>query len=324
LLARSRTHVVLELIGGLRVGEALGGGDGHGLLAPNCCLLEPLTAECADLGTTIEAHIEDSKTGPGGRYVNFVGTSRTLGMAAARHLRDLWQVSGMELETFVDGGFRVTRPDYYVVRVDLLGVSRAEFARLYAEIGAASDGPLFAHARVTLRYLKERKLAADIAEERRYVNVAGGARRSEGVVAAEAWLRARGFGARVHVVAGPLLRATEPGSGKLTHMPLTPGSSYVHHVGALRAAYEISARMEAPDLELDLQGEDAPHFANHSLRRHADRVARETRAQTGASEMDIDVVFGWNEAERRKNMQLHYQGLDRVQRVRRACVTMML
>jgi hypothetical protein len=53
-------------------------------------------------------------------------------------------------------------------------------------------------------------------------------------------------------------------------------------------------------------------------------VARETRAQTGASEMDIDVVFGWNEAERRKNMQLHYQGLDRVQRVRRACVTMML
>ena len=99
---------------------------------------------------------------------------------------------------------------------------------------------------------------------------------------------------------------------------------YTHHVGALRAAYEISQQMEEPDLELDLQGEAAPHFANHSLRRHADRVARETRGVTGVSEMDIDIVFGWNEAERRKMMQLHYEGLDQAQRVRRARVTMMM
>ena len=43
---------------------------------------------------------------------------------------------------------------------------------------------------------------------------------------------------------------------------------------------------------------------------------------TGASVMDIDQVFGWNEAKRRKDMQLHYAGLDRSQRVKRARVTM--
>ena len=47
-------------------------------------------------------------------------------------------------------------------------------------------------------------------------------------------------------------------------------------------------------------------------------------SRTGASEMDIDVLFGWNEAERLKKMQLHYQGLDQQQRVQMAKVTMMV
>ena len=80
--------------------------------------------------------------------------------------------------------------------------------------------------------------------------------------------------------------------------------------------------MEEPDLELDLNGESEPKFANHSARRAADRVARETQARSGVSTMDIDVHFGWLEAQRRKDMQLHYQGKDRAQRVRRARVTM--
>ena len=52
------------------------------------------------------------------------------------------------------------------------------------------------------------------------------------------------------------------------------------------------------------------------------RVARETQEETGVSAMDIDIVYGWNEAQRRKDMQLHYQGLDRAQRVGHARVTM--
>ena len=105
-------------------------------------------------------------------------------------------------------------------------------------------------------------------------------------------------------------------------MPLQTESTYTHHIGALKAAYDISAKMEDPDLELELQGEERPHWANHSNRRFADRVARETSARSDVTAMDIDVVFGWNEAQRNKDMQLHYQGLDRAQRVRRARVTM--
>ena len=105
-------------------------------------------------------------------------------------------------------------------------------------------------------------------------------------------------------------------------MPLQVGSTYTHHVGSMRSAYALSASMEEPDLELDLQGQETPVFANHSARRHADRVARETLEKTLCTIMDIDVVFGWNEAKRRKDMQTHYQGLDRVQRVRLARVTM--
>ena len=118
-----------------------------------------------------------------------------------------------------------------------------------------------------------------------------------------------------------MLRATEPGSGRLTHMPLQPGSTYTHHIGALRAAYEVSSAMDEPDIELELMDGEA-HFANHSNRRFSDRVARETRERSGVSVMDIDTHYGWNEAQRRKDMQLHYAGLDRAQRVARARVTM--
>ena len=51
----------------------------------------------------------------------------------------------------------------------------------------------------------------------------------------------------------------------------------------------------------------------------ADRVARRTRATTGASEEDIDAMFGWNEAAARKRQQLHYEG--RAERAKRARIT---
>ena len=39
-------------------------------------------------------------------------------------------------------------------------------------------------------------------------------------------------------------------------------------------------------------------------------------------EEDIDEMFGWNQAERAKDMQTHYAG--RLERSRRACITMMV
>ena len=60
-------------------------------------------------------------------------------------------------------------------------------------------------------------------------------------------------------------------------MPLATGSTYTHLSSAMKEAYEISKGMREPDLELDLQGAKEPKFGNHStLRRHADKVARES------------------------------------------------
>ena len=51
----------------------------------------------------------------------------------------------------------------------------------------------------------------------------------------------------------------------------------------------------------------------------ADRVARRTRGETGASDEQLDEHFGWNEAKARKRQQLHYEG--RTERVKRARIT---
>ena len=80
--------------------------------------------------------------------------------------------------------------------------------------------------------------------------------------------------------------------------------------------------MEEPDLELDLAGLEEPKWGHHSLRRTADKIARDTMAMTGADKGDIDDMFGWKQKERKKDQQLAYAGLR--DRVHRARITMMI
>ena len=77
-----------------------------------------------------------------------------------------------------------------------------------------------------------------------------------------------------------------------------------------------------PDPELDLQGLEEPLWGHHSLRRFADTIARATMHQTGATEEDIDMIFGWMEAFYSQKMQKHYQ--TRLVRDRRRMVTSMI
>ena len=53
--------------------------------------------------------------------------------------------------------------------------------------------------------------------------------------------------------------------------------------------------------------------------RFADTVARQTRHETGASEQDIDIMFGWQEAFYSAKMQMHYE--TKLLREVRTCVT---
>ena len=91
---------------------------------------------------------------------------------------------------------------------------------------------------------------------------------------------------------------------------------------ALEDAYEISKGMDEPDLELDLDGLGEPKWGHHSFRRAADRFAQLSMEVTGVSKDLIDEFFGWKQALRAKDMQMHYAG--RQERARRAKVTMMI
>ena len=122
------------------------------------------------------------------------------------------------------------------------------------------------------------------------------------------------------MVPGPLLRATH---GKLnSHMPLGVDSSYTHLIGALKAAWTISSKMEEADLELDLEGLEEPKWAHHTLRRTSDKKARESMSVTGSTKDELNDFYGWDQAAAAKDMQRHYQG--RVIRSRRARITMMI
>ena len=92
--------------------------------------------------------------------------------------------------------------------------------------------------------------------------------------------------------------------------------------------------MPEPDVEFDLQGLKEPKWGNHSLRRHSDKVARESMHRhkavdslTGESvpspvtKQVIDYFFGWLLKEMNKDMQTHYAGLDRFARRGLARVT---
>jgi hypothetical protein len=130
-----------------------------------------------------------------------------------------------------------------------------------------------------------------------------------------------GLSDRVELVPGPLMRATHGKDMGMAHMPLQPSSTYKMLHDCFDRAFEM-ANAETADPELDLRGLSAPLWGHHSARRGADTIARDSMEITGATERDIDIIFGWNEHMYRAVMQLHYE--SNTQRDRRAKVTSMM
>ena len=70
----------------------------------------------------MEGHLEHSKTGFS-RYLDMVGTTRTTGVEVAEIFARYWEEAGIPtIEVPNMAGVHVVRPDFYVVRVSLLGV----------------------------------------------------------------------------------------------------------------------------------------------------------------------------------------------------------
>ena len=157
--------------------------------------------------------------------------------------------------------------------------------------------------------------------DKRYINLVGGTSDDKelGIVLNE--LSRAGLADHVSLVPGPLMRATHGKDMGFAHMPLQPSSTYSMLHECFPKAYEL-ANAGAADTELDLRGLLKPLWGHHSARRGADTKARDTMHVTGATERDIDLIFGWNEHMYRAVMQLHYE--SNTQRDRRAMVTSMM
>ena len=165
----------------------------------------------------------------------------------------------------------------------------------------------------------KQRLKADSAEKR-YINLVGGTRDCLDVQTVVFELSQAGFTKWLSIVPGPLLRASHGKALGFTHMPIVAGSTYDTLHLAMDDAYR-AANLSSQDPELDLQGWPAPIWGHHSFRRFGDTVARETMTLTGATEKDIDLIFGWNEAFYHAKMQDHYESV--FTRSRRCQVTSM-
>ena len=320
LLYRTYVQLTMELAGGLRVGETTGAGEGHGVLANHCVIATPEDPGEFDIREMVVLTLEDSKT-QFGRVVAICGQTRgTLRFRAADYMRGFWKESGFSLIEEQREGMKVIRPDYYVLRVSLLGMNESMREYFKKQLKTSSDKRVEEWGSYSARKVTEREGNLNDGEEKKCVNIAGG-RKAELAVCMQ-WLESIGLGKFGNIVPGPLLRATD--GKRVTHMPLQPGSSYTHLAKAMEDAYFMSRARGQDDAELDLGNHDPekPKIGHHWARRKADQVARDTMDVTKTLPETIDEAFGWDQKQAKRKQQLHYAGSTALLKLCR--VTMML
>ena len=323
ILMRTYALLTCELAGGLRVGEATGGGEGHGLLANYCCLAYPSDPGKFNLKEVVVFSLEDSKTKFGRRMAVAGKTRGGLAFEAALYMKGLWKESGFAMKEERRDGMRILRPDYYVLRVSLLGMNKAMITRFASMLEGCKEPAVAELGKYSARTVLARGLHNDTdGEEKKYINIAGGARDSGTLNGAMQWIQSIGLGRYANVVPGPLLRATD--GKKITHMPLQTGSAYTHLSKAMEKAYFVSKARGVIDQELDLGSHDPnkPKIGHHWARRKADQVARDSMDTTETVEETIDEAFGWNQKQAKRKQQLHYAGSTEILKLAR--VTLML
>jgi hypothetical protein len=322
IAAREKVQVVCEGLGGCRIGEVSGGGDCHGLLANEVALMEDPSAVAGTLGqSVVVARLEHSKTGFA-RSLVMASKTETTGIEAANVFVEYWREAGMQLVTSVQAGVRVTRPDFWVVRVSLLGLDEAGVLRMARALAACGVAQVRAHAGTSARYIKQRYASTNLAKK--YVNIAGGGGADADVRAARSWAQARGFEASL--VPGPMLLATTGGKHPVrTLMPLSTSSTFAPTKELLvKAAARAGEVAGDPDPDLDVRDGRVAKWSTHALRRLADTTARRYREVSGSSEAEIDIFFGWNERVLLKAMQLHYASMSTRELMALAKVTGMM
>lgn len=320
LASRDKVQFEGEGVAGCRIGEVSGGGDCHGLLANNSCILIDPNMPESELGAlVVEYKLEHSKTGYS-RYLDMAGETETSHIQTAKHLRDYWARAGFTVTEKMQAGVKVLRPSFFVVRVSLLGLSSPDGLE-----AAVERCPLWAvrkELKATKMYIGQRfRIRGLNSQAKKHVHVAGGDSKEtlEGV---RSYFEELGFDASI--VEGPLLLSTTAGGRKRvpTLMPLSTSSTFAPTKKLLDIAYyRANADPSNPDPDLDCEPGTAPKWSTHSLRRLADTVARRYREESGTTEAEIDLYFGWNERMLKKAMQAHYASLSIRERMALARIT---
>ena len=320
IAAREKLQFVCEGVGGCRIGEVAGGGDSHGLLANKVAILSVPGGRGID-SLVVEAHLEHSKTGFS-RYLDMAGVTHTSQVHVAQIVRDYWRLAGFRVVTSMQSGVQVMRPDFWVVRVSLLGLSETQLRRLCAYVEGSSSSTVKPYASSTARQAAVRHLGKS--EDKKYINVACGSSLDADLERIR--IELENFGYVASLIPGPLLLSTTGGRySKITTMPLSINSTQAPTKELLtRAHQEANKDTNDPDPDLDLGQSDEPKWSTHSLRRLADSVARRYRELMGVLESQIDIYFGWQERVLRKAMQVHYEQLSLASRMALAKITGML
>ena len=219
--------------------------------------------------------------------------------------------TGFDMIEWRKGNFKCRRPDFDVVRVHLGTItSDDQLKLLHDALDTIDDPSVKKHLNASKFYSKKRN-RCKTNEKKEYVNVAGGKHGDPALDKVARILTSCNFS--VVITPGPFIRATQ--GNLVTLMPLATGSTYKGMVDLLPEAEKLAK----PDPDFDLEGATASSYGNHSFRQLADRCARDYRHLSGATEVEIDRMFGWNEAMYRRVMQLHYAG--RHERVKRKMIT---
>ena len=321
IAAREKLQFIAEAVGGCRIGEVCGGGDSHGLLANNVAILEDMSAERDTLEhVVVEAKLEHSKTGFS-RYLNMAGRTKTSEIDCAEIVMRYWKEAGFKLISYVQAGVKVTRPDFWVVRVSLNGMVEADLLRLFKTLEKSKCRDVRRNLARTRIDAKTRWIAEGAASrEKRYINVASGSSSCVEMDELLGLLKERGFTATK--VPGPLLLATT--GGKRPAMKIMPLSTSTASTPTKELLTRAWKELIGNDQDLDLAPGQEPKWSTHSLRRLADTTARRYMEVMGVTEDQIDIYFGWHEKVLLKAMQVHYASLSIRERMRLARITGML
>ena len=325
-----------EVMFGDRIGALAGAQVGHGVFANHMAITTWVGGKDLVLpphvssGDVFVEHVNDTSKTSLGRVVCCRGESRgPARVQLADTLREYWRVAGLPLsEPVILGGFRIERPDFWVVQLGTTGLrlapERMASVRTWlVTTKVATVRSVGNQLNAELRRLCEGK---NPKESQMFLNVVGGALAGPEIQTASLELTA--LGVPFTVTKGPLLMKTcgvkkgERVNGKpvsiVLPMPILVGSTYPFLNRCLDRAYAELSALGPVDVQLG-GDRDSPDWGHYTWRRLAASSAQACYARGECKEEDVDLYMGWRLAKWAKQMRLHYS--DRGLRTSRAHLT---